>query len=524
MSKTTPKPRKGMAEATPLRSVPCPMPRLTSLVLSLLLAVAGLTAQDRTFTVMAYNVENLFDADEVSLYADFPATGDSPHRWTPEKLSRKLSSIIAVLKSVDNGKGPDVLVLNEIEVDHTPDSTVGIAEFVAQHRGTNYRKLLRSDMSPVLRGAPAEAWLAKALEDEGLVGYRLVLGEVQDVTKESIRNVVLSRFPIRSTRQHRTLDSRAIVETRLDLGGRSLYVFANHWKSGAGSPVSERTRMQNAAVLRERLDEILGESPNAEIIVAGDLNTHYNQSLRHPYMPETAIDDVLRAQGDPWKLRAASGADLYNLWYDVEPKDRRTDEFRGEWGTLMHLVISRGLADGKGLEYVGGSFGAIALPGVNVQASNGLPWSWTNYGPGAGLSDHLPIIARFRVVPAEEESGENPLKRPKVDATRPEPSFSPTLDRKNLRSAETVAAMGDEALATAMGEAFRIEGVLEGGRNVRVKVGERTYPIYVPDENLAQAVRALPAGSAVNWIGRLGFHRGDLQFIVERPEWIRKVR
>lgn len=56
------------------------MPRLTSLVLALLLAVASARGQDRTFTVMAYNVENLFDADEVSLYADFPVTGESPHR------------------------------------------------------------------------------------------------------------------------------------------------------------------------------------------------------------------------------------------------------------------------------------------------------------------------------------------------------------------------------------------------------------------------------------------------------------
>lgn len=501
------------------------MSRLLALLTLLLTGVPGLLlGQERTFTVMAYNVENLFDPDEVSLYADFPASGDSPHRWTPEKMARKLSAIVAVLKSVDGGKGPDVLVLNEIEVDHTPESTTGVAEFVARHRGSDYRKLLRSDMPADLRGAPAEAWLAKALEDEGLVGYRLVLGEAADPAKESIRNVVLSRFPIRSTRQHRTLDSRAIVEVRLDLAGRSLHVFANHWKSGAGNPAAERTRMQNAGVLRARLDEILAENPQAEIIVAGDLNSHYNQSIRHPYMPETAIEDVLRAQGDPWKLRAEGGADLYNLWYDVEPKDRRTDEFRGEWGTLMHLVISRGLADGKSIEYVGGSFGSLAIPGVNTQTSNGLPWSWTNYGPGAGLSDHLPVIARFRLLAPGDPVAENPLRRPRAEAERPLPSFPPNLDRKGLRSAETVASLGDEALAAAMGEAFRVEGALEGGRAVRIKVGERAYPIYIPDEDLLQAARAIPAGTQVSWVGRLGFHRGELQFIVERPEWIRKGR
>ena len=501
---------------------------MNRLLLFLALVLAGhpgaLPAQERTFTVMAFNVENLFDPDEASLYADFPASGDSPHRWTPEKMARKLSAIIAVLKSVDGGKGPDILVLNEIEVDHTPESTVGVAEFVAQQRGNDYRRLLRSDMPAALRGAPAEAWLAKALEDEGLVGYRLVPGEVEDAAKESIRNVVLSRFPIRSTRQHRTQDSRAIVEVRLDLGGRNLHVFANHWKSGAGNPAAERTRMQNAGVLRARLDEILAENPQAEIIVAGDLNSHYNQSSRHPYMPETAIEDVLRAQGDPWKLRAEGGADLYNLWYDVEPKDRRTDEFRGEWGTLIHLVISRGLADGKSIEYVGGSFAPVIVPGINVQVANGLPWSWTNYGPGAGLSDHLPVLARFRLLAPGDPVAENPLRRPRTEAERPLPSFPPNLDRKALRSAETVAGLGDEALAAAMGEAFRIEGTLEGGRAVRIKVGDRTYPIYVPDEDLLQAVRAMPAQSPVNWVGRLGFHRGELQFIVERPEWIRKAR
>jgi len=65
-------------------------------------------------TVMAFNVENLFDLDAVSLYDNFPVTGTGAERWTPEKLAAKLSRLAAVLKTSENGRGPDFIKNLEI--------------------------------------------------------------------------------------------------------------------------------------------------------------------------------------------------------------------------------------------------------------------------------------------------------------------------------------------------------------------------------------------------------------------------
>lgn len=494
-------------------------PLLLVLATWMALAAPRLRAQDSEFTVMAFNVENLFDADRKSPYDDFPVDGAGLDVWSPEELARKLGAVIEVLRSIDNGKGPDVVVLNEIEVDQTPESTIGVAEFLTQYQGKDYRKLLRSDMPEALRGVPVEAWLAKALEDGGLGGYRMILGEVGAGSNEAIRNVVLTRLPVRATRQHKIEGARAIIEVRLDLGGRVLTVFANHWKSGAGNAAAERTRMQNAYVLRTRINEILADDPQSELIVAGDLNSHHDHSRRYPYLIETGINDVLGAQGDPWKLRAKGGADLYNLWYDLEPARRRSDCFRGEWGTLMHLAISKGLADGQGAEYVAGSFRTVEIAGLNAHPVTGLPWELTRVGPGAGVSDHFPIVARFRLHAAGATDAGNPLRRPLQEANAPLPCF-PSLDKASLRSAEIVNALDTASLAKAIGEPFRLRGEW-GGSRMTVRIGDQVFPVYAGDTNLAAGLKSLPAGTKVDWIGLLAVHKGRLQFTIETTDWVR---
>ena len=499
---------------------------LRKIFLPILLAATVATAEDtptrpnEIVTAMAYNVENLFDVDAVSLYADIPMQGSSPLRWTPEKLAKKLEIIATVLKkSTADGQGPDLVVLNELEVDHTPESTTGSADFITAQSGKNYRDLLKGQLSPSLEGAPIEAWLMKALEDEGLRGYTLVLGDTRDIQTEAIRCGVLSRLPIRSVRQHLIEESRAIIEVEVDAKGTVVHLFANHWKSGAGDAATELLRISSAQVLRTRIDEILKTNPGAAIIVAGDLNSHYNQSQRFPYMPKTAVQDTLRSQGNVAKLQSGE-ADLYNLWYDVAPEQRGSDTYNGEWGTLMQFVISRGLADGKGLDYIGGSFRTVIIPGINSKETTGLPWSWTSYGPGAGCSDHFPVIASFRIT-ADGTSPPCPLTRTELSPPEALPVYPKAMDRTKLRSAATVAHLGPDAIANALGEVFAIEGTFQGGSKPKVQIGEVDYSIYIRDRNLLAAVKTSEKGTKVSWIGQLQFYKGKLEFAIVRPEWIK---
>ncbi len=497
------------------------MKRLLSLTLflctSLVWAVETTTPSAQRFSVMAFNVENLFDLDEVSLYDDFVVTGSSPERWTPEKLAGKLSRIAAVLKASNGGRGPDVLILDELEADHTPTSTITPEAFVTAHQGKNYRELLKGELTAELAGAPIEAWLLKALEDEGLSGYKVVLGDILDIKQEAIHCAILTRLPIKAVRQHRVQAARTIVEAEIDVGGESVFVFANHWKSGAGSPATETTRIQNAGVARARLDEILKANPHANIVFGGDLNSHYNQKQRYPAMAKTGIQDVLRSQGDPAKL-ANGSADLYNLWYDVEPIARKSDEYHGEWGTLMHLIISQGLADGQGLDYVPGSFGAVIIPGLNAHTYPVTPWRWTSYGSGAGISDHFPLKAEFTV---HAQPTTAPLTRPELSPSEGLPAFPTALDVSKFGNAKTIPALSPDEVAKQIGDIFIIEGTFNGGAKPSVLIGDKRYALYVPDQALLKSVKATKKGQAVRWLGQLNFYKGQLEFMISGPDWLK---
>jgi len=73
---------------------------------------------------MVYNVENLFDIDRVARFDDYVENPTDSAGYGPGKLLRKLEGIRKVLGAVDGGTGPDILLLNELEVDATPETTV----------------------------------------------------------------------------------------------------------------------------------------------------------------------------------------------------------------------------------------------------------------------------------------------------------------------------------------------------------------------------------------------------------------
>ena len=476
------------------------------------------------FTVMAYNVENLFDVDRIASYDDYLENPSDANSYGPGKLLKKLKTIAAVLRSVSEGRGPDVVILNELEVDHSPETKVeDMSEFLKKYSGTTYEKMLTTDLNDELRGLPVEAWLLKALEDEGLKGYTLAVGEIPKnakVHEDAIKVGILSRLPVLDQHTWDTPSARGILELKLKSGDAVFSVMGNHWKSGAGNPVNENVRLGNAQTLRDRLDQILKEDPKADVIIGGDFNTQYNQGQRYPFMTKTAIQDVLGSQGDARALGGEGKPDLYNLWFDVEPGERYSDEYSGEWGTLIQILVTRGLGDGQGVEYVPGSFHHVLLPGVNCRDPLGLPWHWTNYGPGAGASDHFPVVATFRtgggrdLLSAQKAKTSEPQKEPlKVGYA--------AIDRSKLRDAKVLGDASDEEIAKAIGEIFVVEGVISRKRPTLIQVGKREYSLYSYDENLRKVLQTYEKGQSKKLLGALGLFKGKLQFIVHDAAWLK---
>lgn len=487
-------------------------------------AVPG-RAGTREFTVMVYNVENLFDIDRVARFDDYVENPTDSAGYGPGKLLRKLEGIRSVLGSIDGGTGPDILLLNELEVDATPETTVSDSRrFLDEHRGERVSDILTGRLTEAWRGLPSELWLLKHLEDTGLRGYALAVDSAEAATgvpgPMTQKNVVLSRFPISFVQTHPTRGARGILEVVVRVDGRDLHLLVNHWKSGASEERSETIRRGNAEVARRRLDQILAANPKAEVLLGGDFNSHYNQKQRYPRIGTSALQDVLGSQGDKVAMGHPGGPALYNLWYELPVRERGSDVYSGEWGTLMHLIVSRGLLDGVGIEYLDGSFRPVRVDGVNAQRPLGLPRRWTGYGPGAGTSDHFPLLARFRsgVNEGSRRLSQDPGLR--VTPSTPVSVGYDRIDRSRLRSATVLGAANQDEMARGMGEIFRVEGVTSRGRSAEVVVAGRTYSLHSFDPSIQRALRRMPRGSSIRLIGELGAYRGRLQFVIHDRSWL----
>jgi hypothetical protein len=482
----------------------------------------------REFSVAAYNVENLFDADGVAVYEDYQASA-----YTPKHLAVKLENIVKALSRVNDGEGPEIVVFNEIELDQTPETTVkDYRAWLASMEGKTVSELLSESPLPGdLAGIPSEAWLLKACEDAGLKGYHVAVTDEKPGTHSdgrgiAIRNVIFSKFPITSFKSHPTHAARAILEVAVDVDGYPLTVLGNHWKSGAGDLESEKQRHENARVLRKRLDEIFAADLQADVIVAGDLNSHHNQNRRYRDMRGTGINDTLKAQGNELALRQKNGADLYNLWFELPSNQRGSDIYQNEWGTLMHLILSRGLYDQQGVQYVDNSFTVLKIPGLNADIF-GRPIRWSRGETPGGFSDHFPILARFRVTqennksrwigltkPGGVESGEGapiPVDYSVVDLFESAMTHDKLPPGSNMRD------------GSWNGRVFFVEApaTMDDRKIVRVTIGGEEYELFTHNQDLRSRIReAVRSNQKLAFYGELGVYRGRWQFVLHGKEWL----
>ena len=463
-----------------------------------------------TFTVLTYNVENLFDADGVALFDDYKVDSG----YTPRKLLTKLQSIASVLKSVDDGDTPEIVLFQELEADFTPESTVvDYDAFLEMYSDTTVADMLDAEWSDAYAGYPASAWLLKALADEGLTGYHVVTAEYRGAGSGSAHtNAIFSTFPIISHQAHPLVLARDIIEAELEVEGQSLFVYVNHWKSGASNPNLEPVRVENAKVLRRLIDARLVADPQADIIIAGDLNSHYNHSVLFPNMV-TGVNDILGSTG----IESFNEADLYNLWFELAPEARYSEVWRGRIGSLMHVLITQGLYDDSGISYIDGSFDKLVIPGINADTI-GRPIRWHSTGEtGGGVSDHFPVYARFSLgafeATAALSTGENvsSYEYPLTVA-----QFNGDLKLKN---GSFLNSLSDAELIPYVGQLYTVDAVVESIRPLLLKVGRRTWPAYYSDSRYIEE-GGLPLyiknhRGQVRLVVQFNFYRGKSQLIVE---------
>ena len=477
--------------------------------------------ESNEFTVVTYNVENLFDVDGVALFDDYQQDAETdPFGYSRAKFLTKLEAIAAVLKTVNQGAGPEIILFQELEADFTPETTIEDYDaFLKEHADTSVEAMLTTEWSVGYAGYPSAAWLVKALSDHGLSSYEVVTVPSRGLDSGVAHtNDVFSKFPIREVCRHPLVEARDIIDTELDVEGHPLFVYVNHWKSGASNSEREPIRVANAKVLRSLIDARLQADPQADIIVAGDLNSHYNHSILYPNI-ETGINDVLGSSGAEY----FNQSDLYNLWFELPPEARYSEVWRGRRGSLMHMLVTPGLYDEQGISYVDGSFNKLVVPGLNADAI-GRPLEWHFTGEtGGGASDHFPVYARFTTSAFERTSKPSAgvdaleVELPLNVYDYPEP-----LD---LSDGSFLNALSDSELAPYVAQLYTVEATVLSIHPLRIQVGDRVWPTYYADRSMIGS-DGLPAylknkEGKVRLVVQPNFYRGKSQLVVESilGEW-----
>ncbi|TNE71420.1 hypothetical protein EP331_09500 [bacterium] len=495
-------------------------------LLTLALFFSGSVVAQQKYTLVTYNVENLFDADGKAIYEDYNLTDkDGNSLYSPRDVFNKTTNVVRVLKQYNGGAGPDIIAFTELESDFTPSHRNADPQaFLNKYAGTTLDAMLGKDFSDEIADLPSEFLMLKAMSDMGLTGYNtyfgysdLVNGEPETVQK----NAVFTKFPIdvKKSKLHKIKEARPIVEAWLSIEGQPFVVFVNHWKSGASRVDMEAIRVQNAEVLRERLDALHKEAPSVDYVLAGDFNTEYNQHYYLKKAPKIAIREVLGVGGNEKEVASNKKPEaLYNLWYELAWDKRGSEAYRGNLGTLMNLIISGNMYDGKGIQYVDNSFKVGSFPGLNTFAFAPVPKRWNSYGDGSGFSDHLPVSMEIQVAKKPIDLKNPGVENDENDSKEVNVVFQVPSQDDVFHLSEVKAE--DLKEVKYFNEYFYCELTLND--KDEVMIGDTKYKVYSETKDIREVVKQAKEknNGLVKFFGRHTLYKTTWEFIIESPDYV----
>lgn len=313
-----------------------------------------------------WNLENFFDDQFDDRHDRADAGYDRWFARDPDALRQKLDNLTAVLTAMNDGRGPDILAMAELE-----------SRRAAELLQTRLNEKLPKDAAP----------------------YRNLLFEMPKNAGRHIAPAILTRLDVDEGRTRVLGDRMRLLEGHILANGHDLAVIASHWSSRVSDHDGAR-REKYAAQIYLDFVEMYEKNPKVALLVCGDFNDNPDDPSVRENLYAIGRDDEEVA-----KVRA-SGDDPYLLnLFPIAKEDEGTLVNRGRWFQFDQIVVSPGLLDGAGWSVVPGS--AEIWNKSPPADARGRPHRFGNEHDKMslsqrGYSDHFPVTVRLKVAPAAD--------------------------------------------------------------------------------------------------------------------------
>lgn len=319
-----------------------------NLIMLLFLLILLLPAAGQEFSVMFYNVENLFDTVDDTARNDEEFLPGGDRGWTTGRYHKKISAISRGIAAAGEWELPALIGLCEVEnVEVVMDLAFGDLLSAGQY-GIVHRD------SPDLRGI-----------DVALM-YRKDHFRIADVRSWVPRRPDTDPFL-----------SRNLLYAKAVMDSDTLHVIVCHFPSRRGGVLAtQAAREEMAQLLRVKTDSLLAVAADAAIMVMGDFNAG----------PD---DEIMK--------NLTHGGLLVNMSLRLASAEKGTYRYQGQWEVIDQIVISTTMADGSGPFHADTESFRVpdapflladdpAYPGKKPFATYaGFRWE-------GGYSDHLPVV------------------------------------------------------------------------------------------------------------------------------------
>lgn len=337
------------------------MRKLVLMVVAAGMLSGSCTSQKRMlrneYTVLSYNVENLFDTSDDPKVPDEEFLPSAEKKWDDERYQKKLNDLARVISEVNPKDAPEIVGLIEVENRAVLEDLVRTAALQKLDYGIIHEE------SPDFRGI-----------DVALI-YRK--GEFTEISHEALP-VVFADDPEFKTRD--------ILHVVGKVKNNTVHVFVNHWPSRiGGDEKTQPKRILAASVLKRKVDEVLAADSRAHIVIMGDMNDEPSN---------VSLLETLGAKSPE------TGAKLVNLMMPDDRKGEGTYFYSGNWNMLDNIVVSGEMINGKSIRVENGKgeiYRSDWMIFTNKTGDKTPNRSYVGNKYTGGVSDHFPVYFKMKV-------------------------------------------------------------------------------------------------------------------------------